>query len=115
VEKDDEKPKYKLKCLSTLREKFQSSALYDFEEAIATNFGFDADDNGKNVTTAHSENCNKKENAKHFGEGKHASFEDNWKSKARENNDTLHNCLQRVSILIKEITVDVESVTLQLS
>ena len=115
MEKDDEKPKYKLKCLSTLREKFQSSALYDFEEAIATNFGFDADDNGKNVTTAHSENCNKKENAKHFGKGKHASFEDNWKSKARENNDTLHNCLQRVSILIKEITVDVESVTLQLS
>ena len=134
MEKVDEKPKYKLKCLSTLREKFQTSALYDFEEAIATNFGFDADDNGngKAVTTAPSEDRNKKENAKQFGKAKHASFEDNLKSKAREKNDTMNNCLQRkskaretneivnnhlqrVSVLIKEITIGVESVTLQLS
>ena len=40
----EDKPKHKMKCLSTLRERIQTSVLYDFEDAVATNFGFDDDD-----------------------------------------------------------------------
>ena len=104
MKKDEDKPKYKLKCLSTLRERFQASALNDFEDAVATNFGFDDDGEehvGESVAVL-AEDYSKKGNSKCLWKEKNTSRDGNMKQKARENKAT-KNSLLKVNILITGI------------
>ena len=111
-----DKPKYKLKCLSTLRERIQTSVLYDFEDAVATNFGFDDDgedeqasrsvritttqDTKKKRDSEHvaKENTKKKGNCEYAAKENKSCVERNMKRNARENSKAEKNSSLKVSV-----------------